>query len=110
MLRFGAGVQVCCYEDSKLLKLFTDIVRMLYDNDILAEDTIRWWAKKVGFLCPRLMMFDSLCLQSVWVQFPLKKLCSPAPLQQKLMCAPINVCRALTPRGAMSSCETWSPS
>lgn len=40
-------MQVCCYEDSKLLKLFTDIVRMLYDNDILAEDTINWWAKKV---------------------------------------------------------------
>ncbi|CAK0783738.1 hypothetical protein CVIRNUC_006937 [Coccomyxa viridis] len=39
-------LQVCCYEDSKLLKLFTDIVRMLYDNDILAEDTILWWAKK----------------------------------------------------------------
>ncbi|CAL5222709.1 g5112 [Coccomyxa viridis] len=39
-------VQVCCYEDSKLLKLFTDIVRMLYDCDILAEDTINWWAKK----------------------------------------------------------------
>ena len=40
-------MQVCCYEDSKLLKLFTDIVRMLYDCDILAEDTINWWAKKV---------------------------------------------------------------
>lgn len=39
---------MCCYEDSKLLKLFTDIVRMLYDNDILAEDTINWWAKKVS--------------------------------------------------------------
>lgn len=47
MLHFGVGIQVCCYEDSKLLKLFTDIVRMLYDNDILAEDTIKWWARKV---------------------------------------------------------------
>ena len=42
---------MCCYEDSKLLKLFTDIVRMLYENDILAEDTINWWAKKVSH-CP----------------------------------------------------------
>ena len=41
-------MQVCCYEDSKLLKLFTDIVRMLYDCDILAEDTIIWWAKKAS--------------------------------------------------------------
>ncbi|KAK9823766.1 hypothetical protein WJX72_005350 [[Myrmecia] bisecta] len=39
-------VQVACYEDSKLLKLFSDIVRILYDNDILAEDTIKWWYTK----------------------------------------------------------------
>lgn len=39
-------VQVFCYEDSKLLKLFSDIVRSLYDNDIIAEDTIlRWYHK-----------------------------------------------------------------
>jgi len=37
---------VGCYEDSKLLKLFTDIIRILYDADIVAEDTIMWWAKK----------------------------------------------------------------
>lgn len=35
-----------CYEDSKLLKVFKDIVRYLYDQDIIAEDTILWWAKK----------------------------------------------------------------
>ena len=35
-----------CYEDSKLLKLFQAIVRMLYDVDVLGEDTILWWAKK----------------------------------------------------------------
>lgn len=40
------NTQVGCYEDSKLLKLFTDIIRILYDNDIVAEDTIMWWAKK----------------------------------------------------------------
>jgi len=39
-------MQVFCYEDSKLLKLFSDIVRSLYDNDIIAEDTIlRWYHK-----------------------------------------------------------------
>ena len=37
---------MCCYEDSKLLKLFSDILRILYDNDILVEDTIMWWYKK----------------------------------------------------------------
>ena len=59
MLHSRAGIQVCCYEDSKLLKLFTDIVRMLYDNDILAEDTILWWAKKVKYPRSCLMIFDS---------------------------------------------------
>eukprot|EP00884_Botryococcus_braunii_P005038 jgi/Botrbrau1/14535/Bobra.0212s0002.1 len=39
-------VQVYCYEDAKLLKLFAKIVRILYDNDILGEDTIHWWYKK----------------------------------------------------------------
>jgi hypothetical protein len=36
------GTQVFCYEDSKLLKLFSDIVRILYDADVIAEDTIMW--------------------------------------------------------------------
>lgn len=39
-------VQVYCYEDAKLLKLFAKVVRILYDNDILGEDTIQWWYKK----------------------------------------------------------------
>ena len=40
------STQVYCYEDSKLLKLFSDVVRVLYDHDIVAEDTIVWWYKK----------------------------------------------------------------
>ena len=39
-------MQVYCYEDSKLLKLFSDVVRVLYDNDVIGEDTILWWYKK----------------------------------------------------------------
>lgn len=35
-----------CYEDPKLLKLFATIVRILYDNDILGEDTIKHWYRK----------------------------------------------------------------
>ncbi|KAJ9522975.1 hypothetical protein QJQ45_023784, partial [Haematococcus lacustris] len=33
-------VQVQCYEDNRLLKLFSDIVRVLYDADIVGEDAI----------------------------------------------------------------------
>ncbi|KAL4859617.1 Basic leucine zipper and W2 domain-containing protein 1-A [Chlorella vulgaris] len=39
-------MQVTCYEDSRLLKLFADIVKILYDNDVLGEDTIRFWYTK----------------------------------------------------------------
>ena len=45
-------IQVTCYEDSRLLKLFSDIVKILYDCDVLGEDAIKhWYAKptvKVG--------------------------------------------------------------
>lgn len=36
-------IQVTCYEDSRLLKLFSDIIKVLYDVDVLEEDTIRFW-------------------------------------------------------------------
>ncbi|KAJ9522813.1 hypothetical protein QJQ45_019789 [Haematococcus lacustris] len=39
-------VQVQCYEDNRLLKLFSDIVRVLYDADIVGEDAIFHWYKK----------------------------------------------------------------
>lgn len=35
-----------CYEDSKLLKLFSGIVRIMYEADLIAEDTIQYWYKK----------------------------------------------------------------
>jgi hypothetical protein len=38
--------QVICYEDSRLLKLFADITRVLYDTDVVGEDTIRYWYTK----------------------------------------------------------------
>jgi len=39
-------IQVNCYEDSQKLKLFSDIIRLLYDSDVIAEDTIHYWYKK----------------------------------------------------------------
>lgn len=39
-------IQVNCYEDSQKLKLFGDIIRLLYDVDVIAEDTIQYWHKK----------------------------------------------------------------
>ncbi|KAJ6808073.1 basic leucine zipper and W2 domain-containing protein 2-like [Iris pallida] len=39
-------VQIQCYEDAKLMKLFPEIVRSLYDQDVLAEDTVLLWYRK----------------------------------------------------------------
>lgn len=39
-------VQVQCYEDAKLMKLFPEIIKSLYDQDVLAEDTILHWFRK----------------------------------------------------------------
>lgn len=39
-------VQIQCYEDAKLMKLFPEIVRNLYDQDVLAEDTILHWFRR----------------------------------------------------------------
>ncbi|XP_062183133.1 uncharacterized protein LOC133887199 [Phragmites australis] len=40
------NVQTRCYEDAKLMKLFPEIIRTLYDQDVLAEDTILLWFRK----------------------------------------------------------------
>eukprot|EP00270_Netrium_digitus_P001656 TRINITY_DN1180_c0_g2_i1.p1 TRINITY_DN1180_c0_g2~~TRINITY_DN1180_c0_g2_i1.p1 ORF type:complete len:413 (-),score=59.86 TRINITY_DN1180_c0_g2_i1:405-1643(-) len=39
-------IQMHCYEDAKIQKLFPDIVRTLYESDVLAEDTIMLWFRK----------------------------------------------------------------
>lgn len=39
-------VQMQCYEDAKLMKLFPEIVRSLYDQDVLAEVTILHWFRR----------------------------------------------------------------
>ncbi|KAK9141134.1 hypothetical protein Scep_010815 [Stephania cephalantha] len=39
-------VQVQCYEDAKLLKLFPKVVQSLYEQDVLTEDTILLWFRK----------------------------------------------------------------
>ncbi|PKI45089.1 hypothetical protein CRG98_034473 [Punica granatum] len=39
-------IQIQCYEDTKLMKLFPEIVRSLYDLDVLVEDTILHWFRK----------------------------------------------------------------
>lgn len=38
--------QVACYEDSRLLKLFADVVKALYSSDLVGEDAVQHWYKK----------------------------------------------------------------
>ncbi|CAH2079542.1 unnamed protein product [Thlaspi arvense] len=39
-------IQMQCYEDAKLMKVFPEVVRSLYELDVLAEDTILHWFRK----------------------------------------------------------------
>ncbi|GKV48351.1 hypothetical protein SLEP1_g55173 [Rubroshorea leprosula] len=39
-------VQMQCYEDVKLMKLLPEIIIFLYDQDVLAKDTILHWFRK----------------------------------------------------------------
>ena len=39
-------IQVYCYEDQGLLKLYPKIIQMMYDSDVIAEDTILLWYKQ----------------------------------------------------------------
>ncbi|PNW82888.1 hypothetical protein CHLRE_06g298350v5 [Chlamydomonas reinhardtii] len=39
-------IQVFCYEDTRMLKCFTDIMKLLYNAEIVGEDTIQHWYKK----------------------------------------------------------------
>jgi hypothetical protein len=41
-----ATAQVTCYEDSRLLKLFKDMVKVMYDVDVVGEDAVRYWYAK----------------------------------------------------------------
>ena len=40
------SIQVYCYTDAKMLKLFPQIVKMVYDVDVIDEDTIMFWHRK----------------------------------------------------------------
>ncbi|CAG8499576.1 17234_t:CDS:2 [Acaulospora morrowiae] len=39
-------VQVYCYDDTKLLKHFRQIVQILYDEDVVSESAILYWSEK----------------------------------------------------------------
>lgn len=39
-------IQIGCYEEPRLLKSFRDIVKVLYDEDVIGEPAIRFWYTK----------------------------------------------------------------
>lgn len=56
-------VQTQCYEDTKLMKLFPELVRSLYEKDVLAEDTILHWFRKGSNNKGRYAIFISIVYQ-----------------------------------------------
>lgn len=53
-------IQITCYEDSRLLKLFPDIIKVLYDVDVLGEDSIKHWYSKGSVKVGRNVFENSL--------------------------------------------------
>ncbi|PVU87947.1 hypothetical protein BB561_006107 [Smittium simulii] len=39
-------IQLYCYEDAKLMRIFTQIIRILYEEDVLSYDAIVFWSTK----------------------------------------------------------------
>ena len=39
-------IQVYCYQDTAILKLFPQIIKLMYDADVIAEDTILLWSRQ----------------------------------------------------------------
>jgi hypothetical protein len=45
-LQLIVALQVCCYEDSRLLKLFAETLRALYAADLVGEDAVMHWYRR----------------------------------------------------------------
>jgi hypothetical protein len=60
-------IQVTCYEDSRLLKLFADIVKILYDCDVLGEDAIKHWYTKGSVKVGRNVFENALKPLIMWL-------------------------------------------
>jgi len=61
-------VQFLCYEHNNLMKVFQDIVRMLYDTDVLSEEAIVFWAKKGTNPKGRQVFLDALAPFLKWLE------------------------------------------
>lgn len=60
-------VQIQCYEDAKLMKLFPEIIRSLYDQDVVTEDTILLWFRKGANPKGRYMNLLFFLIDSKWM-------------------------------------------
>jgi hypothetical protein len=45
-LQLIVALQVCCYEDSRLLKLFAETLRAFYAADLVGEDAVMHWYRR----------------------------------------------------------------
>jgi hypothetical protein len=59
--------QTACYEDSRLLKLFADVAKVLYDADVVGEDTIKHWAAKGSLPKGRVVFLKDMAPLLAWL-------------------------------------------
>mmetsp|Transcript_6052 Transcript_6052/g.6914 ORF Transcript_6052/g.6914 Transcript_6052/m.6914 type:complete len:430 (-) Transcript_6052:239-1528(-) len=62
------AVQIFCYENNNLMKTFPDIVRVLYNVDVLEEETIIFWYKKGSHNKGRQVFLESMAPFIKWLE------------------------------------------
>jgi hypothetical protein len=121
------SLQVQCYEDTRLLKQFRDIVKMMYDLEIIGEDTIMHWYKKASHPKGRNVFLkvggglagggrEGGCVLAATRHVPWKACCSAvlccALLCSAVLCCAIQHtgwidCKSRWPLRELSSSRTW---
>jgi len=61
-------IQVYCYENNKLMKVFPDIIRLLYDQDVLLEEVIIFWHKRGSHSKGRQVFLESMGPFIKWLE------------------------------------------
>uniref|UniRef100_A0A7S0WTD3 W2 domain-containing protein n=1 Tax=Pyramimonas obovata TaxID=1411642 RepID=A0A7S0WTD3_9CHLO len=61
-------IQLWCYEANNLMKVFQDIVRLLYDTDVVSEEAIMFWAKKGSMTKGRQLFLEAMAPFIKWLE------------------------------------------
>eukprot|EP00959_Pyramimonas_sp_CCMP1952_P419946 8795888-Pyramimonas_sp.AAC.1 len=61
-------IQLWCYEATNLMKVFQDIIRLLYESDVVSEEAVMFWAKKGSMVKGRQLFLDAMAPFLTWLE------------------------------------------